>query len=90
MPQIPDDLDALKAAAAREGELALERLRRSDVAPFTEAELAERWRLSVRTLQRWRADGSGPVFLRPGRRIAYRRLDVERFEAARATAGDRS
>lgn len=54
-----------------------------------EHELAQRWRLSVRTLQRWRRAGTGPVFLRLGRRIAYRLSDVERFEAAHLQAGYR-
>ena len=47
-------------------------------------ELAQRWRLSVRTLQRWRNAGSGPKFLRLGRRVAYRLADIERFEASHA------
>ena len=55
-----------------------------------ESELAQRWRLSVRTLQRWRRVGSGPVFLRLGRRVAYRLSDVERFETAHVSAGGRS
>ena len=54
-----------------------------------EHELAQRWRLSVRTLQRWRGAGSGPSFLHLGRRVAYRLSDVERFETAHLSAGDR-
>lgn len=51
----------------------------------SEAELAERWGISRRTLQRWRRDGEGPPFLRLGRRVFYRLTDIERFEeAARA------
>ena len=55
-----------------------------------ERELAERWRISVRTLQRWRGEGSGPAFLRLGRRVAYRLSDIESFEAAHAHDGGRS
>jgi hypothetical protein len=55
-----------------------------------EQELAHRWRVSVRTLQRWRRSRSGPAFLRLGRRIAYRVADVERFETAHLRAGGRS
>ena len=48
-----------------------------------EAELAARWRLSERTLQRWRGSGQGPGFLRIGnKRIVYRLIDIEAFEAA--------
>ena len=50
---------------------------------LTEAELAARWRHSLRSLQRWRADGNGPPYLRIGRRIVFRIADVEAFEASR-------
>ena len=50
---------------------------------LTEAELAARWRHSLRSLQRWRADGSGLPYLRIGRRIVFRITDVEAFEASR-------
>lgn len=53
-------------------------------------ELAQRWRLHVRTLQRWRMAGSGPAYLRIGRRVVYRLSDVERFEAAQVCAGSRT
>jgi predicted site-specific integrase-resolvase len=57
----------------------------------TEAELAERWGISRRTLQRWRREGRAPVFLRLGRRIFYKIADIERFEeAAQVRAGDSS
>ena len=55
-----------------------------------EHELAHRWRLSVRTLQRWRRAGSGPAFLRLGRRVAYRLADVEHFETVHLRAGAHS
>lgn len=55
-----------------------------------EHELAWRWRLSVRTLQRWRRAGSGPAYLRLGRRVAYRVSDVEGFEAKQMRAEGRS
>lgn len=48
---------------------------------LTEAELAARWRHSLRTLQRWRAAGYGPPYLRIGSRIVYRRAAIEAFEA---------
>lgn len=54
-----------------------------------EPELARRWRLTTRTLQRWRRAGTGPVFLLLGRRVAYRRSDIERFEEAQARTGDK-
>jgi hypothetical protein len=53
-------------------------------------ELAKRWRITARTLQRWRAAGSGPAYLRIGRRVVYRLSDVERFETAQVCAGNRT
>jgi hypothetical protein len=50
---------------------------------ITEAELAARWRHSLRSVQRWREDGSGPPWILIGRRIVYRIGDVEAFEADR-------
>jgi hypothetical protein len=45
-------------------------------------DLAARWRMSVRTLERWRWLGQGPAFLKLGGRIVYRLDDVEAFEQA--------
>lgn len=46
--------------------------------------LADRWGLSIRTLERWRYLHQGPAFLKLGGRILYRLEDVESFEAAKA------
>lgn len=54
----------------------------------TEGELAERWRKSVRTLQRMRAEGSGPAFHRIGNAILYCLEDIENFEAHARVPGD--
>lgn len=43
-------------------------------------QLAERWGISPKTLERWRWLGQGPKFLKLGGRIAYRLEDVEVFE----------
>lgn len=45
-------------------------------ARLTERDLAAHWRLSPRTLQRWREQGTGPAWLRIGGRILYHRDDV--------------
>ena len=52
---------------------------------MTQPELAARWRISVRTLQRWHADGYGPPQLRIGGRTLYRVGDVLAHEAAHLT-----
>lgn len=54
---------------------------------LNQVELARRWRMSPRTLERWRWLRQGPPYLRLGR-IVYRLEDVEEFESEqlRATA----
>ena len=49
-------------------------------------ELARRWRVSPRTLERWRWLGQGPAFLKIGGRVAYREEDVVAYEEARRRA----
>jgi len=38
---------------------------------LTEAELANRWGLSTKTLHRWRQLGTGPFFAKFSKRVAY-------------------
>jgi hypothetical protein len=52
-----------------------------------EAELARRWRRSVRTLQRWRKQGIAPDHHVIGGRVLYRRSAVEAVEVARMRRG---
>ena len=58
-----------------------------DRAPFKpvrhlhQVELADRWNISPRTLERWRWTGEGPAFIKLGGRVVYRLEDVEAFEA---------
>jgi hypothetical protein len=47
-----------------------------------QSELAARWRISPRTLERWRSIGTGPDWLRLGARILYRLDDVLAYEQA--------
>lgn len=56
--------------------------RNSPVRHLNEVELARRWGISHRTLQRWRWLRRGPVYLKVGGAIRYRIEDVEAFEAA--------
>ena len=44
-------------------------------------DLARRWSMSERTLERWRWLGQGPQFLKIGGRVLYRLEDIEAFEA---------
>ena len=43
-------------------------------------ELAERWTISHRTLERWRWAGEGPAYMKIGGRVVYRIADIEAFE----------
>lgn len=51
---------------------------------FNQIELAARWNISHRTLERWRWTGEGPKFLKMGGRVVYRLEDIEAFEAERS------
>lgn len=44
------------------------------------AELATRFGVSDRTLERWRHEGIGPRFLKFNAHIQYRKSDVEDYE----------
>ena len=56
---------------------------------LTERELAERWQISVKTLYRWRVQGTGPAYVRlqetPAAPVRYRLEDVVQFEVTRLT-----
>lgn len=49
--------------------------------PVIARDLAERWQKSPRTLQRWRAQGYGPAWLKIGSTVYYRVGDILAFEA---------
>lgn len=46
-----------------------------------QAEVAQRWSISPRTLERWRWTGQGPRFMKVGGRVVYRAEDIEAYEA---------
>lgn len=46
-----------------------------------QVDLARRWKLSPRTLERWRWTGEGPRYIKLGGRVVYRLQDIEEFEA---------
>jgi len=47
---------------------------------MTQKELADRWTISHRTLERWRWAGEGPAYMKLGGRVVYRVSDIEAFE----------
>ena len=48
---------------------------------LNQVELARRWNISPRTLERWRWIGEGIAYLKIGGRVVYRLDDIERYEA---------
>ena len=61
-----------------------------DIRHFNQVQLARRWSISPRTLERWRWLGQGPQFLKLGGKIVYRLVDVEAFEALQLRTGTAS
>ncbi len=53
---------------------------------LNQLDLARRWAMSPRTLERWRWTGEGPSFLKLNGRVAYRLEDIEEIEAERLRA----
>ena len=47
---------------------------------LSQIELAARWKIRHRTLERWRWAQEGPRYLKIGGRVVYRVSDVEAFE----------
>jgi hypothetical protein len=59
--------------------------------PFlTPIELAARWRISPRTLERWRWAGEGLPFTKIGGRVLYSLADVEAYEATQMRCATKS
>ena len=54
-----------------------------NVVHLTQWDLARRWKMSHRTLERWRHRGTGVPYLKIGGRVAYCLADVEAYEAER-------
>jgi len=47
---------------------------------INEHELAERWGVSPKTLQRWRSEGRGPRYLKLSKRVTYLMEDILAYE----------
>lgn len=53
---------------------------------LNQTQLARRWNVSPRTLERWRWLNQGPAFLKIGGRVAYRLEDITAYEVERRHA----
>ncbi len=47
---------------------------------FNQQQLAQRWHISESSLERWRSEGIGPVYLKLQGRVVYRLEDIEAYE----------
>lgn len=63
-----------------------------NVKHLNQCQLAERWNLSEATLERWRCEGIGPVYLKLQGRVLYRQEDIDAYEARhlRRSPGERA
>lgn len=57
---------------------------------LTQEELARHWRVTTRTLERWRACNLGPAWMKLEGRVLYRAEDILAFETARTRATEAS
>jgi excisionase family DNA binding protein len=56
---------------------------------LTQQQLADELQVSMRTLERWRQEGTGPAFVRVGRSLRYRRSDIDAWlERQRRSQGE--
>lgn len=61
-----------------------------EIVHLKQKSLAKRWGMSEATLERWRSDGNGPVFLKLKGRVVYRLVDIEAYEAAHLSSSTKS
>ena len=54
---------------------------------LNETDIAERLRVSVGTVRRWRLLGTGPRFIKIGASVRYRAEDLREFLETRPTGG---
>ena len=54
---------------------------------LTQRELASRWRLSERTLEKWRQQRRGPAHLHIGGRVRYAADEIAQFETENLRGG---
>ncbi|MEI7843809.1 MAG: helix-turn-helix domain-containing protein [Gallionellaceae bacterium] len=60
-----------------------------EVVHLTQTHLAKRWSVSEGTLERWRSEGIGPIFLKLKGQVRYRIRDVEQYEESCLSSSNR-
>ena len=64
-------MPATATALTRSTQEAINTLSPGDRRVLNENELAQRWGVSPKTLQRWRSEGRGPRYLKLSKRVSY-------------------
>ena len=54
---------------------------------WDQRKLAEHWQVSESTLERWRSEGIGPIFLKIRGSVRYRLSDIQRWLDSRTRNG---
>lgn len=59
---------------------------------LTQTQLADRWQVAESSLERWRSEGIGPVYMKIMGRVRYRLSDTTDFEedALRGSKSERA
>ena len=57
---------------------------------LSQKDVARRWSISPRTLERWRVIGHGPCFMKVGAHVLYRLCDVRAYETKRIRTSTKS
>ncbi|WP_419835288.1 helix-turn-helix transcriptional regulator [Endozoicomonas atrinae] len=58
-----------------------------EIQHLSQKELADRWRISHYTLEKWRTRGLGPRYIKLGNRVVYRISEVEAYERSHTHIG---
>lgn len=61
-----------------------------DIIHFKQKQLANRWDVSEGTLERWRSEGIGAVFLKLKGQVRYRLVDIEAYEESYLVSSTKS
>jgi len=73
-------MPATATSLTRSTQEAINTLSPGDRRVLNENELAQRWGISPKTLQRWRCEGRGPKYLKLSKRVSYPLETVIDFE----------
>ena len=73
-------MQTIASPIPRPSQQAINSLSPGDRRVLNENELAQRWGVSPKTLQRWRSEGRGPRYLKLSKRVGYPVDAVIEFE----------